>query len=143
MKNLVFKILISLMLVACSKNNVKSNCNFLLNAGVNFTINLDLPQFSNLQFQNNSVYIPYQGNDGLIVTSTGLGLLAWDASDPNHAPSACSVMTIIGGINAKCNCDDENEYSLITGQSLNNPLPCALKNYRVEQTGNNSYLISN
>ncbi len=143
MKYLFFSSLICLLLVSCSKNAVNSNCNFLLNAGVNFTVNLDLPQFSNLQFQNNSVYIPNQGNGGLIVTSTGIGILAWDASDPNHAPSACSIMTIIGGINAKCNCDDENEYSLITGQSLNDPLPCALKNYRVEQTGNNSYLISN
>lgn len=143
MKNLFLSSLICLFLVSCSKNEVNKNCNFLLNAGVNFTINLDLPQFSNLQFQNNSVYIPNQGNGGLIVTSTGIGILAWDASDPNHIPSECSIMTIIGGINAKCNCDDENEYSLITGQSLNNPLPCALKNYRVEQTGNNSYLISN
>ncbi len=132
-----------MLLVSCSKNEVNSNCNFLLNAGVNFTINLDLPQFSSLQFSGNSVYIPNQGNGGVIVTKVGTGLFAWDASDPNHAPSACSIMTIIGGINAKCNCEDENEYSLVTGQALNNPLPCALKNYRVERTGNSTYLISN
>ncbi len=143
MRNLFFKFLICLFLVACSKNNTDKNCNFLLNAGVNYNLNLNLPQFSDLQFPSNSVYVANQGNGGIIITNNGTGLVAWDASDPNHAPSACSIMTITGGINAICNCNDANEYSLITGQSLNDPLPCTLKIYRVEQTGSNTYFISN
>jgi len=143
MRNIFFKFLICLFLVACSKNNTDKNCNFLLNAGVNYNLNLNLPQFSDLQFPSNSVYIVNQGNGGIIITNNGTNIVAWDASDPNHPPSACSIMTITGGINAICNCSDGNEYSLITGQSLNDPLPCTLKNYRVEQTGNNTYYISN
>jgi nitrite reductase/ring-hydroxylating ferredoxin subunit len=143
MKNYFLIALISLFLVACSKNDDNSNCNFLLNAGVNYSLNLNLPQFSDLQFTSNSVYVPNQGNGGIIITNNGTGIVAWDASDPNHAPSTCSIMTISGGINAKCNCSDGNEYSLITGQSLNDPLPCTLKFYRVEPTGNNTYYISN
>ena len=143
MKNILFKALIWLLIVACSKNDTNPNCVFLVNAGVNFTVNLNLPEFSELQYDSNSVYVANQGNGGVIVTKTGIGLFAWDAADPNHAFSNCSIMTIIGGINAKCNCDDENEYSLVTGQSLNEVLPCALKNYRVEPSGNNTFFISN
>lgn len=144
MKNTLIKALICLLIVSCSKNKVNSNCGYLVNAGVDYTINLSLPEFSNLQFNSNSVYIPNQGNGGLIVTKTGLGLFAWDAADPNHAYSECSRMSIVGGINAKCNCEDENEYSLVTGQSLNDStLPCGLKQYRVEEINSNVYYISN
>ncbi len=143
MKKPCFIALICLILASCSKNDTNKNCNFLVNAGVDFTVNLSLPEFNSLQFINNSVYIANQGNGGVIVTKTGLGLLAWDAADPNHIFSDCSIMDIVGGINAKCNCEDANEYSLITGQSLGDPLPCTLKPYRVEEMGNNTYLISN
>lgn len=143
MKNRLIFILICLFLTSCSKNEVNSNCNFLVNAGVNFTVNLNLPQFSNLLITANSVYVSNQGNGGVFVTNTGTGLVAWDAADPNHVFSNCSIMDIIGGINAKCNCPDENEYSLITGQSLNQVLQCTLKPYRVQESGNNTYLITN
>ena len=129
-------------MISCSRNDDNSNCNFLVNAGVEFTVNLNLPQFSSLQFPSNSVYVPNQGNGGVIVTNNGSSLVAWDAADPNHAYSPCSIMSIVGSITAKCNCEDENQYSLITGQSLNEPLPCALRNYRVEQTGQNTFLVT-
>ena len=143
MKKNAFTLFFAFLLISCSNNGVNDNCNFLVNAGVDFTVNLNLPQFSDLQFPSNSVYVPNQGNGGVIVTNAGSGIVAWDAADPNHAFSNCSVMGIVGGINAKCNCIDENEYSLITGQSLGDPLPCALKPYRVQEGGNNTYIITN
>ncbi len=142
MKNVLFKTLICLLIVSCSKNDTDKNCNFLVNAGVNFTVNMNLPQFNDLQFPSNSVYVVNQGNGGVFVTNTGSSIMAWDAADPNHTFSNCSIMTLIDGISAKCNCNDENKYELISGQSLGDPLPCSLKNYRVEQTGNNTYLIT-
>jgi len=143
MKQFLFVLLMSLILNSCSKNDTDKNCNYLVNAGVDFTVNLNLPQFNDLQFPSNSVYIANQGNGGVIVTNTGSGIVAWDAADPNHAFSSCSIMEIIGGINAKCGCPDENEYSLIIGQSIGDPLPCPLKSYRVEPAGTNTYLITN
>ncbi len=143
MKNTFIKALICLLIVSCSKNDTNNNCNYLVNAGVNFNANLNLPQFNNLLTTSNSVYVANQGNGGVFVINVGSGLRAWDAADPNHAFSNCSIMTI-NGINVTCNCDDENEYTLFTGQPLNNPeLACGLKEYRVESVGNNSYLISN
>ena len=143
MKNTLFIALISLILVSCSKNDTDDNCNFLVNAGVDFTVNLNLPQFNDLQFPSNSVYVANQGNGGVFITNTGSSIMAWDAADPNHVFSTCSIMSLIDGISAKCNCDDENTYELISGQSLGDALPCSLKNYRVEQTGTNVYYISN
>lgn len=129
-------------MVSCSKSNVNDeNCKFLLNLGVNVNINLNLPQYSQLQFISNSVLIPNAGNKGVIVTNSGTGFLAWDAGDPNHSQSACSVVNG-SGLVGTCGCADANSFSFITGQSLGEALPCALKAYRVEQNGN-SLFISN
>ena len=134
----IFYLLFVGTLWSCSDNTVNNpNCKFLLNIGVNVTVNMSLPQYSQLQFISNSVYVANAGNAGIIVTNTGSGFLAWDASDPNHPPSNCSILAV-SGLNATCGCDDKNTYSLITGQAIGEDnLPCPLKNYRVEQSGNN------
>lgn len=131
-----------IFLMACSGNTENENCKFLLDVGVNVPINLNLPQYSQLQFVSNSVYIANAGNAGIIVTNVGSGYLAWDASDPNHSPNNCSALTV-SGLEGTCGCNDGNTYSLVTGQALGDKaLPCSLKNYRVEQSGN-TLLISN
>lgn len=137
---LVFSFLI---FTTCSDNSITNeNCKYLLNVGVNVTVNLSLPQYSQLQFVSNSVYIANAGNGGIIVTNAGSGFFAWDASDPNHPPSSCSVLEI-SGLEATCGCTDKNTYSLVNGQPLGNAsLLCGLKNYRLEQSGN-TLLISN
>lgn len=126
-----------LILTTCSSNSLNDeNCQFLLDVTVNESINLNFPQYSQLQFPSNPVYIPNTGNGGVIITNTGSGYAAFDAADPNHIFNACSVLTI-EGLNAKCGCDDENVYNLFTGQPVNNgSLRCSLKRYRVEQNGN-------
>ena len=137
----IFLVFCLIFLTNCSDNsNTNPNCQFLLDVGVNVTINMSLPQYSELQFVSNSVYIANAGNRGIIVTNAGSGYFAWDASDPNHAPSNCSVLQITG-LEATCGCADENTYSLVTGQPLqNSSLQCALKNYRVEQNGNTLFI---
>lgn len=133
----------SVLLAGCSDNDRINNCNRLQNIGVNITINLDLPQFSQLQFISNSVYIPNQGNLGVIVTNVGTGLRAWDAADPNVVPSSCSVLQIDGS-EAVSGCAEANRYSLFTGQPLGaTDLQCGLKEYRVSEAGTNSFLITN
>jgi len=139
-----FFYLISFVIItSCSGNSVDDrSCRFLLNVGVNVSVNMSLPQYSQLQFISNSVYVANAGNAGIIVTNTGSGYLAWDASDPNHTPSSCSTLTV-SGLNATCGCGDENTYSLVTGQAIGNgDLQCPLKSYRVEKNGN-SLLIYN
>jgi nitrite reductase/ring-hydroxylating ferredoxin subunit len=134
-------IIILILLNSCTKNINDSNCNNLLNLDVFYEVNLNLPQYSQLNFISNSVYIPNVGNGGIIVTNSGSGFLAWDAADPNHVNVPCAVLSI-SGLEATSSCAQQNTYSLITGQSLGVALPCTLKPYRVEQSGNILLLTS-
>ena len=136
MKAVKFYFIICLILISgCAKNNIDNRCNYLLNLDIYYEINLNLPQYSELNFISNSIYTPNVGNGGIIVVNSGSGYLAWDASDPNHTNLPCSVLTV-SGLEATSNCAEQNTYSLITGQSIGVALTCSLKAYRVESSGN-------
>lgn len=145
MKKLI--IILSLIVISCgSDDNINSNCNFLFDAGVNLTVNTNLPQFNQLQFNGNGVYVANQGNNGVWLWRLNSSTLyAWDAADPSHAPAACSTLTDSGtGDIVVCGCDDANKYSLSTGVGLDgNTQPCTLQPYRVDDLGNGQYLVSN
>ena len=135
MKKLIF-VLSLLLLTTCKKSDDDSvnNCNFLINVGVNRTISLNLPQYSQLQFTTNSVYIANEGNAGIYVTNIGGNFRAYDAADPNHVPDTCSFLTANGTI-VTCGCPEENQYNLLTGFAEGAQLPCALQEYRVTANG--------
>ncbi|MBL85757.1 MAG: hypothetical protein CMO82_03755 [Winogradskyella sp.] len=145
MKKLI--IILSFIAISCgSDDNINSNCNFLFDAGVNLTVNTNLPQFNQLQFNTNAVYVANQGNNGIwLYRLNSSTLYAWDAADPSHAPGACSTLTDSGtGDIVVCGCDDANQYSLSTGIGLNgNTQSCTLQPYRVDDLGNGQYLVSN
>lgn len=142
--NKYFALILVVFLVSCSKNDRINTCNYLPNINVNRSVNLNLPEFSQLQFTSNSVLMDNEGINGVIVMNVGNNTYrAWEATDPNHSPtSTCSKLTIIGA-NAKCGCQDANEYSLFTGQSIGVNLPCGLKEYRVEKVGSSTLIVSN
>ena len=133
----ILSLIFFLFLVSCSSNsNEDKACNFLLDIGVNFTVDLSLPQYSQLNFAGNSVYVPNQGNRGVVIATTGADFFAWDAGDPNHASSACAVIAP-SGLFGECGCDDGNRYNFITGSpDQNDGLRCSLRNYRIEKNGN-------
>jgi hypothetical protein len=136
MKRLLLSSVIALTFFSCSKSDDNNRCSFLLNVGVSESLNLSLPQYQDLQFNLLPVYIPGQGNGGLVVIKTLGGYLAWDASDPNHAPSSCSVLQI-NGIEGTCGCEDGNTYEFVTGQAVGETdVQCTLKRYPVSQNGN-------
>ncbi|WP_323787165.1 hypothetical protein [Psychroserpens sp.] len=135
MKKLVF-ILSLLLLTTCKKDDGGNinNCNFLPSIGVNRTISLNLPQYSQLQFTTNSVYIPNEGVAGIYVINVGGNFRAFDAADPNHVTDTCSFMSA-NGVLVTCGCADENQYNLLTGFSEGGQLACALQEYRVTANG--------
>ncbi|MBC2844290.1 hypothetical protein [Winogradskyella flava] len=140
-------IILSILFFACNgDDDNRNNCNFLFDAGVNLTVNINLPQFSQLAFPGNSVYVSNQGNNGIwLYRLNSATLYAWDAADPSHTPSGCSTLTDSGtGDIVVCGCEDANQYGLATGQGLDgNTQPCTLQPYRVDDLGNNSYLVTN
>ena len=127
-----------LLIIGCAKDINDLGCNFLLDLDIYYEVNLNLPQYNDLNFISNSVYIPNVGNGGIIIVNSGTGYLAWDAADPNHTNLPCSTL-IISGLEATSGCAEQNTYSLITGQSIGVALTCSLKPYRVES--NNNILI--
>ncbi len=140
-----FFIVISLLFIAsCSKSDRNDGCNFLANnAIVDASINLNLPQYSQLQFTGNTVYIQNEGIAGVYLSNVGnSSFRAFDAADPAHAATSCSMLNNTNGI-GKCGCSDENQYSLLTGQAVNSDVTCLLKEYRVESGANNTLYISN
>lgn len=140
MKKLLL-VLSLLLLTTCKKDDDGNinNCNFLFSVGINRTISLNLPQYSQLQFTSNSVYIANEGNAGIYVTNVGGNFRAYDAADPNHTPDSCSFMSLNGTI-VTCGCQDENQYNLLSGLSEGGQLPCNLQEYRVTANSNGTEL---
>ena len=142
LKKLKIIIVVVFIFMGCSKsNNYDASCNFLADINIVTSLNLNLSQYNQLTFPSNPVYVPNIGNGGVIVNNTGVGYVAFDAADPNHVFSECSILSI-NGIKAVCSCEN-NKYNLVTGQPMENPeLRCSLKPYFVESNGN-SLFISN
>jgi len=131
------------ILFGCDSNSPINNNPYLPNYSVNVSINLSLPEYSNLKFVSNAVYIPNQGVRGIIVfNNSGTTYNAFDAACPNQALSSCSTMNFkkldpvdplkIDKTTVVCSCDGA-EYSLFSGQSKGKQYP--LKQYRVEVYG--------
>lgn len=134
-------LLISAGLTLSCDNSTTNRNPYLLEPQFSIDINLNLPQYGSLNTPGSALYI--SGNNvgikGIIVYNQGFGTyLAWEASCPNHVPSTCSTLTITGGINAQCPCDDYL-YSLLNGALLSEfpegQKPYTLLNYRATQSG--------
>ncbi len=131
------------LLTACSSDDNNNNCGLLIDVNVNLTINLNLPQFNQLNFPGGVAYVGGQGNGGIyLIRANNQTILAWDGADPNFTLSDCSLMTLDGTI-VSSSCNGGNEFSLFTGGPIgDNPPPCPLKPYRVQFVGDNTYVIT-
>ena len=135
---------LSIILGSCSSSNLERNP-FLNEFPFQFQVNLNLPEYDDLRFVGGSHMIPQIGHKGVLVYNlNGTDYFAWEASCPNHLPSACS-QTQINSTIAVCSCEDY-QYSLATGQLLNPPEDAEniypLLFYRAELRGN-TLLLSN
>jgi nitrite reductase/ring-hydroxylating ferredoxin subunit len=136
MKKYLSFILLFLVL-SCDKNNPVNNNANLPDYSFAFNINTSLPSYNKLLFISSPVLIDSEGVgiNGVIVMKTGdNSYIAFEASCPNQALTACSKLSI-NGINAKCSCDSK-EYNLYTGVltgDSSNQYP--LKQYRTELNG--------
>jgi len=138
MKKIVFLLFISITVLSCNSddgNNNSSDNPFLTIPPVNLNLNLNLPEYNDLNFPGNSVIIPSQGIRGIVVYNVNNSLYtAFELSDPNHSPNSCSKM-LIEGIVATCQCDDENRYDIVTGQHQSDQSRYPMQQYRTERAG--------
>ncbi len=112
---------------------------------VNFVINLDLPQYQDLFIPANSVYIPNEGYNGIIVTNVagnsidGESYAAYEATctyDPEVAGAVVEEEDQIGTC-AICG----SKYNLIFGSVDTGPAGLPLKEYNVRYNPNQKSLI--
>src|SRR5690606_891748 len=138
MKNIFLSILIASLVVSCSKNDDKQDRNpYLTDPAVNMSLNLNLPEYNASKFPGNYV-ITGQGIKGIVVYCVSENqYLAFDLTDPNHAPSNCSRMEV-DGVVASCACqNDTNEYFIVTGQHTTDPGEMyPMQQYNAQLNGN-------
>ncbi len=142
----VLALILLIFTLSCDKQETNRNP-YLQEIGFVFDLNLNLPLYSPLTNIGSSVYIANQqvGTRGVFVSNTGFDVFrAFEASCPNHAPNECSTMKMNGQV-VTCSCEDF-EYSLVTGQILNQPEDGKryynMLEYRASFSGN-TVIISN
>lgn len=136
MKKFFSFLLLFILMTACSgsDDSVRNNPN-LPDLNFRFQINLNLPEYNNLQFAGNSYATYTQGIKGVVIYNINNSqFVAFELSDPNHPPSNCSAMTV-NGVIASCSCDT-NQYNVITGQITEGDSQYPMKPYRVQRSGN-------
>lgn len=137
MKKTLVSFLLLLIFSACSSNddNYINNPN-LVNLNFQLQLNLNFPEYNDLQYPGNN-YVTYnEGIKGVVVYNVNNShYTAFELSDPNHPPKDCSAMTV-KGIIATCNCEDGNSYNIISGELVEGEGEYTMKEYRVEKHGN-------
>lgn len=129
--------ILMLLVVSCGNDDDDRRRNpFVTTFSFSVPLDLNLPQYSNLQFPGNVVVDNNLGLRGVIIYNlNNEQYLAWEATDPSHIPETCSRLEV-DGLTVRCMCNDGNEYSLVTGQPLGDTQEFGLINYAAIRTGN-------
>jgi len=132
-----------LLLTGCEDDDVRYNNPNLTDINFQAEVNLNLAQFSSLKFTGNRAVLTGFGLQGIVIYNlNGTQFNAFELSDPNHPPNSCSRMTL-DGIEALCPCgNDDNAYTIISGQPVRGDGEFGMKPYRVERVGD-VLIISN
>ncbi len=138
-----FLILSILIFSACSNKPADRNCK-LPNIPVNVTINLNNPQYINLQVPGGWAYVDNSGIKGLIIYNlNGSDYRAYDRACPHLSPSKnCSKMVVQNGIKIICPCDN-TEFNILNGAPLTTGISCGAWEYRATQVNTNTLIITN
>lgn len=139
-KFLVLCMLISI--ISCEKNET---IDLLPSVPVSVVIDLNLPQYINLQTPTGWVYTT-GGNDGIkgvLIQNTGIGsppYKAFERACPNN--DCVSPMIFDGSLKMKCQCDD-SEYSIIDGSPQTEGNKNNAREYRVLEVSPTALNITN
>ncbi len=150
MKKILFSFLFIILLFGCSKDGIKYSNPYLPNNPVYISIDLNLPEYSKLEFSNESVIVKNRGGalpgGGVVIFNAGSYYVAFDIACPNHQILNCSEMIrdgASGSIYISCHCSLHKEplkYSLITGTSMTEGALYQMKPYPVTRKGNTIYV---
>ena len=135
-------ILVAFLVISCNKSDDDGNTNNQYLPNITFDsgnlVNTNLIPYDVLQFPNNHVILNnnYGINGVVLFYAGGDNYSAFELSDPNHALSSCSTLSVEGVI-ATCDCDDGNSYEILSGNLQSGTTGnYTLKRYFVEVNGN-------
>ena len=128
------------LLFHCTENGSVNQCFPFIS--VNETVNLDLPQFIDLQIPGGWAYTT-GGYQGLIVYNlNGVQFKAYDRLCPGENISSCSQMSVYTNLRILCQCND-NEFNILNGAPLTEGVECFAKEYLVENLNGSILRITN
>jgi hypothetical protein len=136
MKRIIVFVSLFFLLAACSGDDEMRRNPYLPDLNFSVRFDLNLPEYNRLNFPGNEFVTRNYGLNGIVIYNLNNDqYMAFELTDPNHAPTNCSYLTV-DGLEASCNCDDGNVYTIITGQQIAGEGNYSLKPYRVVRNGN-------
>lgn len=135
MQKLFVVVCVFFLFAGCSQSddNLRQNP-YLADVSFRTQLNLNLPEYNDLQYPGNAFILHNVGVKGVVVYNVNNSqYVAYELSDPNHAPSSCSKMEV-NGVIATCPCDD-NSYNVITGDISEGDGEFTMKPYRIQRSG--------
>ncbi|MGB0836489.1 MAG: hypothetical protein ACPGRE_00190 [Flavobacteriaceae bacterium] len=139
----IFTLLFLLSLTACDSYEPNS---LLPNAQVDFTVDMNLPQYQALLIPGGYVFVQNQGIRGVYIYNLNNSTYkAFDAACPGIAASpqqACAQMNLLDGILLECPCNG-NTYSILDGSPQQEGNAYVAKEYSALKNGPNSLRIRN
>jgi len=137
----LFVLLITFLLFNCAGS--QENNDLLPYISVNETINLDLPQYINLQVPGGWTYTS-GGLKGIIIYNiNGTQFKAFERAAP-HLPlsKTCSQMEVVNNLKMVCPCDD-SEFNILNGAPLTSGVDYFAREYLVTNLNGSVLRITN
>jgi nitrite reductase/ring-hydroxylating ferredoxin subunit len=135
-----FFLVVIVLFLGCADKGIENNCFPFVT--VNESINLDLPQFIDLQVPGGWAYTN-GGLQGLIVYNlNGSQFKAFDRLCPGQNLSSCSQMIVGSNLRILCQCDD-TEFNILNGASLTEGVSCFANEYLVNNINGSVLRITN
>lgn len=136
MYRIIILLLLPFVFSSCESDDEIRNNPYLTDVSFQLNINLNFPEYHNLNFPGNSYTSYNHGINGVVVYNINNNqYTAFELSDPNHQLSNCSRLTA-QGIIATCSCGDGNSYNILTGELSTGTGQYSLKPYRIRKSGN-------
>lgn len=140
---MIKKIIILCLCISLSNCfNETENNDVLPFVNVNESINLNLPQYVDLQIPGAWAYANGGINGIIIYNINGSQYKAYERSCPHIAPSDCSQMIVNNDIKMVCPCDD-SEFNLLNGTAVTENISNSAREYLVTNIDGSVLRITN
>jgi hypothetical protein len=131
-----------LLLASCKKSNVDD---VIPNVPVNFTIQLSLPGYSNLNSVGGSVEIPSAGYKGVVVYKRAIDdFVAYEMACTYDPTTDGAILHIDSSMISMVDNHCTSKFNMVDGSVLKGPATRPMKQYNTQyDAGNNTVLVYN